>query len=148
MTQPDLSNTGFSTKAVHAGVVRDPETGAIGPNIATSTNFAARFGDVGFSAEGTVEEAVPYAYAREGHPNAAQLERKLAVLDAAEDAVVFSTGIAAITGLILHLLRPGDHLLVSDVSYAGTAEFARGFLRKRGVEVSVADMSDLDDVRA
>lgn len=148
MTRPDLSNTGFSTKAVHAGVVRDPETGAIGPNIATSTNFAARFGDVGFSAEGTVEEAVPYAYAREGHPNAAQLERKLAALDGAEDAIVFSTGIAAITGLLLHRLGPGDHAVISDVSYAGTAEFVRGFLRRKGIEVSVADLSDPADVEA
>jgi cystathionine gamma-synthase/methionine-gamma-lyase len=62
--------------------------------------------------------------------------------------VVFSTGIAAIAGLILQRVRPGDHLLVSDVSYAGTAEFTRGFLRRRGIEATVADMSDLDDVRS
>jgi cystathionine gamma-synthase/methionine-gamma-lyase len=62
--------------------------------------------------------------------------------------VTFSTGIGAITGLILHLLDPGDHLVVSDVSYAGTAEFAHGFLRAKGIEVSIADMSDLEDVQA
>jgi methionine-gamma-lyase len=144
----DLRGARFSTLAVHAGVDVDPTTGAIGPHIATSTNFAAEYGTIGFSAEGTDEGLVPYAYAREGHPNSAQLERKLAALDGGDDAVVFATGIAAITGLILHRLSPGDHLLVSDVSYAGTAEFTRGFLRRKGIEVSVADMSDLDDVRA
>ncbi|MET7334512.1 PLP-dependent aspartate aminotransferase family protein [Nonomuraea sp. NPDC005650] len=138
---------GFSTRAVHGGVSPDPATGAIGPHIATSTNFAAEYGSIGFSAEGTVEEEVPFAYAREGHPNAAQLEQKLALLDGAEAAVVFATGIAAISGLMLRVLSPGDHLLVSDVSYAGTAEFTRGLLPSLGIEVSVADMSDLDDVR-
>jgi cystathionine beta-lyase/cystathionine gamma-synthase len=133
---------------VHGGIQQDPVTGAIGPNIATSTNFAAEYGTVGFSAESTVEEAVPFAYAREGHPNAAELEHKLALLEGAPAAVVFSTGIAAISGLILQLLEPGDHLLVSDISYAGTAEFTRGFLRRKGISVTVADMSDLDDVKA
>ena len=60
----------------------------------------------------------------------------------------FSTGIAAITGLMLHKLGPGDHVVISDVSYAGTAEFARGFLRSKGIEISLADMSDPDDLRA
>lgn len=139
---------GFRTRAVHAGIAADPTTKAIGPNIATSTNFAARFGEVGFSAEGTVEEAVPFAYAREGHPNAQQLEEKLADLDGGEDAVSFATGIAAITGLLLHRLGPGDHAVISDVSYAGTAEFVRGFLRKKGIEVTLADTSDMADLEA
>ncbi|MGW6499517.1 trans-sulfuration enzyme family protein [Nonomuraea angiospora] len=144
----DLAGMGFDTIAVHGGVNLDPSTGAIGPHIATSTNFAAEYGSIGFSAEATVEEEVPFAYAREGHPNAVQLERKLALLEGAESAVVFATGMAAISGLMLQVLSPGDHLLVSDVSYAGTAELARGALRALGIEVSVADMSDLDDVRA
>jgi canavanine-gamma-lyase len=142
MEGDDVGAFGLRTQAVHAGIVPDPITGAIGPNIATSTNFAAEFGEVGFSALGTVEDAVPYAYAREGHPNAAQLEAKLATLDGAEDALVFSTGIAAVTGLLLHKLAPGDHAVISDVSYAGTAEFARGFLARKGIEVTVADLSD------
>lgn len=143
----NLEGARFATLAVHGGVDVDPVTGAIGPNIATSTNFAAEYGTIGFSAAGTVEDEVPFAYAREGHPNSAQLEQRLALLDGAQDCVVFSTGIGAITGLILHKLDPGDHLLVSDVSYAGTAEFTRGFLRKKGIEVTLADMSDVEDVK-
>jgi methionine-gamma-lyase len=140
--------TGFRTRSVHGGVDRNPITGEIGPAIATSTNFAARFGEVGFSAEGTDEDVVPFAYAREGHPNAAQLEEKLALLDGGEDALTFSTGIAAITGLLLHRLDPGDHAVISDVSYAGTAEFTRGLLRRKGVEITLADLSDPSDLKA
>jgi methionine-gamma-lyase len=139
---------GFATQAIHVGVEADPLTGAVGPSIVTSCMFTAEFGDIGFSAAGTNEDKVPYAYAREGHPNSAQLERKLAILDEAEDAVVFSSGIAAISGLLLQELSPGDHVLISDVSYAGTAEFARGFLRSKGIDVSLVDMSDLEDIAA
>jgi len=139
---------GFATQAIHAGIEADPITGAVGPSIVTSCMFTAEFGDIGFSAAGTNESKVPFAYAREGHPNSAQLERKLAYLDEAEDAVVFSSGIAAISGLLLQELSPGDHVLISDVSYAGTAEFARGFLRSKSIEVSLVDMSDLEDITA
>lgn len=138
---------GFRTRAVHAGTPPDPITGAVGPAIATSVTFASRYGEIGFSAAGTVEDKVPFAYAREGHPTAQQLERRLAALENGGGAAVFASGIAAISGLLLYLLGPGDHAVVSDVSYAGTAEFARGVLRGKGIEVSFADMSDLADVR-
>lgn len=51
-------------------------------------------------------------------------------------------------GWFLQILEPGDHLLVSDVSYAGTAEVTRGLLRRKGIDVTVADMSHLGDVKA
>lgn len=146
MSLRQLDGKCFDTLAVHGGVEVDAETGEISPSIRTSVTFAAEYGTIGFSASDTDEEVVPFAYAREGHPNAAQLEKRLALLDGGDAAVTFATGIGAITGLILHLLDPGDHLVVSDVSYAGTAEFTRGFLRRKRIEVSVADMSDLDDV--
>jgi cystathionine beta-lyase/cystathionine gamma-synthase len=144
----NLAGKGLDTIAVHGGANVDASTGAITPSITTSVTFAAEYGAVGFSASDTDQELVPFAYAREGHPNAKELEERLALLDGAEGAVTFSTGIGAITGLILHLLDPGDHIVVSDVSYAGTAEFARGFLQAKGIEVSIADMSDLDEVQA
>jgi cystathionine gamma-synthase/methionine-gamma-lyase len=55
---------------------------------------------------------------------------------------------SAVSGLFLHLLRAGDHAVVSDVCYAGVAELARNDLRRLGVEVTFADLSDLDEVRA
>ena len=139
---------GPRTLAVHAGVSADPITGAVGPSIQTPVTFASRYGDIGFSAAGTVEDKVPFAYAREGHPNAQQLERRLAALEGGADAVAFASGIGAISGLLLMLLNPGDHLVVSDITYAGTAEFVRGFLRQKGVEVTLVDMTDHADVRA
>ncbi|HTN96394.1 MAG TPA: PLP-dependent aspartate aminotransferase family protein [Nordella sp.] len=141
-------STKMATLAVHAGVRPHPVTGAIAPDISMAANYASRFGDIGFSAEGTQLDKVTYAYAREGHPNGRQLEEKLSALEGGEDAVVFASGIAAISGLLLHLLDPGDHVVFSDISYAGAAEFARGLLKRKGIIADFADMSDLADVKA
>jgi methionine-gamma-lyase len=145
---PTAAPTGLRTLAVHAGTQPDAATGAATPSISTAVMFASRFGDIGFSAAATMEDRVPFAYAREGHPNGRELELRLMALEGGEDAVVFASGIAAISGLLLLLLNPGDHLVVSDVTYAGTAEFVRGLLRQKGISVTLADMSDLGDVRA
>lgn len=138
----------FATHAIHGG--REAARGArpVNPGIVTSVNFAANFGEIGFSAESTVAEGAPFAYAREGHPTGRQLERRMALLEQGADAVAFSSGMAAISGLFLHLLGPGDHVVVTDVSYAGTAEFSRGILQRLGVDVSIADTSNLGEVRA
>src|SRR5438309_775373 len=86
MTTPEetasrpTERSGLRTQAVHAGVRLDPMTAALCPSIFTAVTFAARYGDIGFSAAGTVEERVPYCYAREGHPNARQLDALLATI--------------------------------------------------------------------
>lgn len=137
---------GFETRAVHAGIAPNPITGAIAPDIAMAANYECKWGSLGFSAAGTDEDSIDFAYQREGHPNAKQLEARLASLEQGEDALVFGSGVAAISGLLIYLLRPGDHLIVSDASYAGTAEFVRGILADRGIKVTLADMSDPDDI--
>lgn len=143
-----IDNLGFATRAVHAGISPNPITGAIAPDISVAANYACKWGEIGFSAEGTDESRITFAYQREGHPNGQQLERKLASLEGGEEAVVFASGLGAISGLLLHLLAPGDHLVMSDISYAGTAEFVRGILRKQGIDVTLADMSDPSYVAA
>lgn len=142
------SKFGFETRAVHAGHVPNPTTGAIAPDISISVNYACKWGEIGFSAEGTDEANSVLAYQREAHPNGQLLEARLASLEGGEDTVVFASGIGAISGLLIHLLGPGDHLLFSDISYAGAAEFVRNMLRSKGVEVTIADMADLQDVES
>lgn len=137
---------GFSTRAVHAGEGPDPVTGASAPNIVMSTTFIADPAAT-FSAADLPENA-PYVYTRWGNPTVTQLERKLASLEGAESCIAFASGMAAVTGLLLQTLRPGDHLLISDVSYAGTAEFARNYLATHGIEVGRADFSSLQAVAA
>jgi cystathionine gamma-synthase/methionine-gamma-lyase len=134
------------TRAV-AGEPPDPAHGAIGTPIVQATSFVVRPGEIGFSAADMHEEQ-PFFYGRWASPTVRVLERRLADLDDGEDAVCFASGMAAVSGLFLHLLRAGDHAVVSDVCYAGVAELARNDLRRLGIEVTFADLSDLDEVRA
>jgi len=136
---------GVQTAAVHAGEGPDPVTHASAPNIVMSTTFVID-PDVAFSAN-ELTDVSPFAYTRWGNPTVAQLERKLAALEGAEGCVAFASGMAAITALFLHMLKTGDHLVISDVTYAAASELAKDTLPGLGIEVSRVDTSDPRNVR-
>jgi methionine-gamma-lyase len=129
---------------VHAGEKPDPATGASAPNLVMSTTFVAD-PDTSFSVEHMGEDH-PFFYTRWANPTVDQLETKLADLEGAEACVAFGSGMAAVTALFLYHLSSGDHLVISDVSYAGTAELTLDLLPKMGVEITRVNMSDLDEV--
>ena len=134
------------TKAVHGGEGPDPVTKASAPNIVMSTTFIAE-PNASFSVEALGEKA-PFVYTRWGNPTVTQLERKLAAVEEAEYCVAFASGMAAITALFLHSLCSGDHLLMSDIAYAGTSELTNETLPRLGIEVTKVNMSDLDAVKS
>lgn len=137
------------TLAVDGGLVIDPSTRAIAPNISMSVNNALAPGDGTFSADGVSDlTALPYLYARWTNPTVRQLEQRMAALEGTDDALATASGVAAIAGTFLTLLRNGDHLIVSDVCYAGANELARRILPDYGVEVTAVNMSRLDEVAA
>lgn len=121
--------------------------GALSPPIVTATSFEVRPGEVGFSAAEMGDET-PYFYSRWANPTVRGLEKKLAALEGAEDCLCFATGMAAASGLLLHKLSAGDKLVISDVCYAGVAEFARQNLPRYGIEVVSVDTSNLREVAA
>jgi methionine-gamma-lyase len=144
---------GMRTRAIHAGGGHDPVTGASAPNIVPASTFVLPPGFIdehaeqGFTAGGLPPEQVPYIYARRTSPTIRQLEARVAALENGEEAVAFGSGIAAISALLLHLLKAGDHLVMSDVAYVGVAEMARDNLPRLGIDVSFVDASDLDELR-
>ena len=129
------------TLAVHAGEMPDPATRASSPNIVMSSTFVAET-DASFSIEGNEDDA-PFIYTRWGNPTVAQLEAKLASLEGADACVAFASGMGAIAGLLLHALEAGDHLVMSDIAYAGAAELTNDLIPRLGIEVTKVDMSDL-----
>ncbi|MDR1601681.1 MAG: PLP-dependent aspartate aminotransferase family protein [Tannerella sp.] len=140
-----LSNAGEQTKAIHAGESPDPVTKASAPSLVMSTTFVADAG-AGFSVEG-MEENETWLYTRWGNPTIHQLEQKLAALEGAETAIAFASGMAAIVALLLHLLKAGDHAIVSDVAYAALSEITNEKIPELGIEVSKVNTSDLEAVR-
>lgn len=130
------------TLALDAGLMVDPVTGAIQPNISMSVNNLVVPGEGAFSAEGLGDIAQePYTYARWLNPTVRALEVRMAALEGAGDALAFATGVAAIAGMFLTLLKQGDHLVISDVTYAGAAELARKILPDFGIEVTPVNLT-------
>lgn len=142
----DRDPAGPQTLAIHAGEGPDPRTGASAPNLVMSTTFVID-PDVSFSATELAADA-PFVYTRWGNPTVEQLERKLAGIEGAEAAMAFASGMAAVTGLLLYALRSGDHLIMSDVAYAGSAELVNDLFPRIGIEVTKVDLSNLAAVEA
>ena len=134
------------TLAVHAGEGLDPATGASAPNIVMSTTYGVD-SSLGFSAHDMAEDA-PFIYTRWGNPTIRQLEEKVAAMEGADACIAFASGMAASMGLMLGRLNAGDHLVISDASYAGTAELARTTLPRLGIQVTTVDCSDPRNVEA
>ena len=135
-------NRKFMTRAVHSGESPDTVTGASAPNIVMSSTFVIDE-PVSFSAQDMPDDA-PYVYSRWDNPTVSVLQDKLAALEEAESCRCFASGMAATSALLLSTLSQGDRLVMSDSNYPGTAEFARKTLTRLGVEVILADLSDLE----
>ncbi len=138
--KPNDRRWGERTRAVHSGEGVDPNTRASSPNLVMSTTFA-RDTVGGFSALNR-SEGDGFSYARVANPTVSQLADKVAALERAEAALCFASGMAASHALMAGRLGRGDHLVISDTNYVGTAELARDSLPRWGIDVSPVDTSD------
>lgn len=139
----------WQTLALDGGLIIDPSTKAIAPNISMSVNNRLVPGEGAFSADGVADLSdLPFLYARWTNPTVRQLEQRMAAIEGTEEALATATGIAAIAAIFLTLLRQGDHLIVSDVCYAGANELARRILPDFGIEVTAVNMSNHDQLIA
>ena len=77
------------------------------------------------------------------------MQEKLASLEGGEDCVVLASGVAALSGLFFSLLRTGDHVIISSVTYIAVYRLLNElFNNKFKVETTIVDTSDLEAVRA
>jgi cystathionine gamma-synthase len=149
LTDSSTRRPALTTTALHQGLQIDAVHGGIAPSLTMSVNHLFPPSEAAFSADGAGDLAeLPCLYARWSNPTVRQLERRLAALEGAEDALATATGVAAMAAIFFTLLKAGDHLLISDVCYAGVYELATKVLTDYGVEVSSVNMSDLGAVAA
>ncbi len=141
----DHMKRGLQTQSIHAGETPDQATGASAPNLVMSSTFVVDE-EVSFSANNLNEDA-PFVYSRWSNPTTWQLEQKLAVLEQTEACIAFASGMAASASVLLNYLSSGDHLVISNTNYPGTAELARDTLTRLGISVTPVDTSELDSVR-
>lgn len=97
-------------------------------------------------------EAEGYTYSREGHPNAAALARRLDAMEgldpAAGGGTVTGSGMAAVSAVLLGLLKTGDHVVASDQLYGRTARLMTRELPRLGVTTTLVDATDGEAVAA
>jgi cystathionine beta-lyase/cystathionine gamma-synthase len=123
----------FETKTVHVGRQSDPITGALVPPLHQGATFAQE--------EPGVHKGYPYG--RTGNPTRSLLEGAIAELEGAQHGLAFASGLAA-EDAIIHLLKPGDHVLCCDDVYGGTYRLFEQVRRQYGLEFSYFDTSATD----
>jgi methionine-gamma-lyase len=139
----------LETLAIHAGEAPDPQTGALRAPIHMATSFELPgFGPELFDALMMTSERPPHVYTRWSNPTLRALEDRLAALEGAEAALTTASGMAAVAALLFTFLGGGDHVVASEVCYAGTVELLGEHLPRFGIDVSLVNTSDVDQVRA
>jgi len=136
---------GFATRAIHAGERPDPATHAHNTPIYATATFAF---DSAAEKEDAVDRALAwepgaYFYSRTGNPTNRALEEKIASLEGAEDAVVSSSGMAAVSATLFAHLGAGDHVVVGDELFAITKVLLDEDFPRRGIAVTRVDTTDL-----
>jgi cystathionine gamma-synthase len=135
----------FATQAVHAGEARRKPYGAVTtPIVQTSTyTFADTTEILDFmQAKLRGEPVVRDEYGRYSNPTQSAAEAKLAALEGSQKALLFASGMSAITTTLSVFLSAGDHMLLVEGCYHRTREFAAAFLSRWGIETTRVPIDD------
>jgi methionine-gamma-lyase len=127
---------GFGTHAVHEGEGLFPHHPSSTPIFQTSTFYFNSIEEAGRVNQGAQDG---FVYTRIGNPTIEVFEKKLAVLEQAEAAVAFASGMAALAAVILEVLAPGDEMIASSRIYGGSKGFFEEILKKHGCRVRYFD---------
>ncbi len=135
----------FSTQAVHAGEEKRKPYGAITtPIIQASTYTFENTAEVldYMQRLAANDPDVRDEYGRYGNPTQKVVERKIAALEGGERALLFASGMCAITTALCTLLSSGDHLVMVSGVYRRTHEFAFSYLSRWGIETTTVPIDD------
>lgn len=127
----------IATKMIHAGAVPDPSTGAIMTPIYQTSTYVQ-------SAPGQHQG---YEYARSQNPTRKALEDALAVIENAQYALSFGSGVAA-TDAVMKLLKPGDEVIAASDMYGGTYRLFTKVYEKFGIRFHYVDTTKPENIKA
>ncbi|MDR3395296.1 MAG: methionine gamma-lyase [Parasulfuritortus sp.] len=133
-------HSGFSTRAIHFGYNPADHQGALVPPIHTSATYA--FPDAAYGGRCFAGTESGYFYSRVSNPTLALLEARLASLEEGVGAVVFGSGMGAITATLWSMLEQGDEVLADLTLYGCTFSFLNHGLTRFGVTVRHIDLTD------
>ncbi len=141
-----MSEWSKRTKAVHHGVRRS-QYGEVSEAIFLTQGFVydtAEDAEARFLQSGDDE----FIYARYGNPTVRMFEDRMAALEGAEDGFATASGMAAVNGALMSMLKAGDHVVSSRALFGSCLYILEDVLQRFGVEVSFVDGTDLAQWKA
>ncbi|MEK5381460.1 bifunctional cystathionine gamma-lyase/homocysteine desulfhydrase [Niallia sp. FSL W8-0635] len=124
------------TKLIHGGVPSDPHTGAVNVPIYQVSTYK----------QDGVGNHKGFEYSRTGNPTRHALEELIKDLEEGKRGFAFSSGMAAITAVMM-LFKKGDHILLTDDVYGGTFRVMTKILNKFGIDATFIDTSDINNIQ-
>ncbi|MCP4311848.1 MAG: PLP-dependent transferase [Bacteroidetes bacterium] len=126
----------FSTRCVHAGTIKDDVKKGINSPIYTSTSFEY------------IDQSDPVYPRYLNTPNEKAAAEKIASLENTESALMFASGMAAISTVLFTFLGKGDHVVFQKGLYGGTSNFMEREFERFGIRFSIAKSQLADDMKA
>jgi cystathionine beta-lyase/cystathionine gamma-synthase len=127
------------TEAVRAGTDSHRKNGPLATPIYQTSTFEVTDSDQQVRATST-----DMFYTRYGNPTHTVAEKAIAELEGTDAALLFASGMGAITTSILALLKSGDHIVAQRDIYGGTTKFLSQWLPKLGIETTFVDTTEYD----
>jgi cystathionine gamma-synthase/methionine-gamma-lyase len=137
----------LDTLCVHAGEGIDAETKAVRRPIHMANSYELSTDLMELVEQITYENLDKYNYTRWLNPTIRHLEERLALLEGGEDCIVAASGMGAISAAFTSLLESGSHIVASEVCYTGAQKLLGKILPKFGIDVSLVDTSNIDEVK-
>lgn len=129
----------------HLGEDREQGFHAVVPPVVQSGNFT--YPTVAAMREAVAHELERPVYTRGVNPTVATVRKKLAALEHAEDALLFSSGSAAIAAAVISFVRAGDHVVCVAKPYTWTRKLLQELLDRFGVRTTFVDGTDAENYR-
>jgi cystathionine gamma-synthase len=145
-TRPNGQDLQPATLAVRAG--EEAALAHRGTQVPIVYSAAFGYADVESWVDSALGRSEGHIYSRNTNPTVAAFEEKVRILEGAEAATSFSSGMAAVSNTLFGLLAPGDRVVSVKDTYGGTNQMFVDFLPRWGVEVELCDTTDFEQIEA
>jgi methionine-gamma-lyase len=140
-----MSKRSIYTRAIHAGEDHSEHFGALSVPIYPASVYAFNDADEGAAIHN--EQKDGYYYGRLGNPTQHALEVAMAELEGGEAALALASGMAAISGIVLSIVRSGDHIVAPASMYSTTTNFLHHIADRFQIEATFVDATEAENYR-
>lgn len=133
-------NYKFDTTSIHGGEHGKNPDNALNPPIFQTSTFV--FDNLQHVDDVMSFKSSDYVYTRGNNPTLRLFENRMAELENGKGAVAFASGMAAISSVLLSLLKPSDNIIVNNTLYGSTYSVVTGLLPQYGINYKIVDLTD------